>query len=251
MGSAAIATSQFEWLIDSEFLHIVEHNLGIQTELNTPPRHLLRGALQTGNSRWGEKAILGPLPTTVLESARAQAWGNIDGIGELPPALPPPPNARRWWMTSVLLAALLLLSVFYAISVSPSEKHFPLMLDSEYVSGEVYLRFDVHDQAQLSLLAFEHGKIRVLTQLKPPQKAKWSTGDGRYFVKERAERLIVISSKEALTDIRVLLEEAHANDYPIDALQNLLQNSYPGADMAISTAPPPAPVVTDATLAPN
>lgn len=251
MGSAAIATTQYEWLIDSEFLHVVEHNLGIQTELNTPPRHLLRGALSGGNARWGDRAILGPLPTRVLEAARAQAWGNVDGIGELPPALPPPPNARRWWATSIVLAVVLLLSIGYAISVTPSETRYPIQSDSEYTSGTVFLRFDVHDQAALTLVAFEHGVLSLRKQLNPSDKASWSTGDGRYFVEGKAERLILISSTAVLTDIPILLEAAQADDYPIDTLQHLLLSSYPEADVAISMAPPPSPAVTDAQIAPN
>ena len=41
-----------------------------------------------------------------------------------------------------------------------------------------------------------------------------------------------------------MLEVAQSDDYPIDALQQLLQETYPQFDVFVSENPPPAPALT-------
>ena len=244
MGNSAISTTQHEWLIDGEFMHIVEHNLGILTELNTPPRHLLRGALISGSARWEHNMLLGPLPSRALEAARGQAWGNIEGLSELPAALPPPPNARRWWFATVAIAAFFLLSMTYALTASDEAILYPISGESEVHEGQVYVRFDVHDQAQLALVVFDGEQLTLQSQLNAVEKSMWSTGDGRYFTSVEGQRILLISTTEPINALGPLLEVAQSDDYPIDALHQALQETYPQFDVFVSEKPPPAPALT-------
>ena len=244
MGNSAISTTQHEWLIDGEFMHIVEHNLGILTELNTPPRHLLRGALIRGSARWEHKMLLGPLPSRALEAARGQAWGNIEGLSELPAALPPPPNARRWWFGTAAVAALFVFFMTHALTASQETILYPILGESEVHEGQVYVRFDVHDQAQLALIVFEGERLKLHSQLNVSEKAQWSTGDGRYFTSVEGKRILLISTTQPIKSIGPMLEVAQSDDYPIDALQQLLQETYPQFDVFVSENPLPAPALT-------
>lgn len=244
MGASSISTTQHEWLIDGEFSHVVEHNLGILTELNNPPRHLLRGALISGGARWEQNMLLGPLPSVALEAARGQAWGNIDGLAELPAALPPPPNARRWWMGTAAVAAVFILSIVYALSLSPSAIQYPINGSSEYHEGHVFLRFDVHNQAQLALIVFDGQRFSLERQIRAEEKANWSMGDGRYFTSVKGERILLISTSEPIKGLGPLFETAQAADYPMDTLQQLLRDTYPQNDIFVSENPPPAAALT-------
>lgn len=242
MGTAAIMTTRDEWFIDAEFLHIIEHNLSILTELNTPPRHLLRGLTKMGSASWNEKVILGPLPIKILEEVRAQSWGTIEGVGELPPALPPPPNAKTWWTGVAAMVTVLILCIWGALSVVPSSLHYPITADSEYSDGHVYLRFDVHDQAHLTLFTFQNQELELKAQFSVVQKSKLSTGDGQYFIKEPTDRLVIMSSEQPIKNIMVLLDVAQVDQNPIETLISQVRLANPEVDTFVSSSPPPIPV---------
>ena len=57
----------------------------------------------------------------------------------------------------------------------------------------------------------------------------------------RRSRILLISTTEPINALGPLLEVAQSDDYPIDALHQALQETYPQFDVFVSEKPPLAP----------
>lgn len=247
IGDAAIGVGRDCWLVDAGELNPIRAALSSLAQLNTPPRHLLRGALVDGPSRWSQGMLLGPLPVYAIEAARSRPWSEVDGIGELPPPLPPAPRATRWWLTAALTGALAALSGAWALSPPPLSPDCPVVARFAVNPVGVAARFDTDDLAVVDVIVQDAGSLRVVARAAAADKGRWATGEGDFqLAMPGAERLLLVSSRDGLDSLPELLEEVRREPDPIAALAERIRATTPRAAVALSPLPSEEPVALGA-----
>ena len=204
-----------------------------------PPR-LFKGALISGSARWEHKMFWDRCPLRPLKP-QGQAGETLkDCLNFLTHYRLR--NARRWWFGTATVALFVFLPGSCIDSFS-GNNCIPFWVNLKFMKVKC-MQFDVHDQAQLALIVFDSERLKLHSQLNVSEKAQWSTGDGRYFTSVEGKRILLISTTQPIKSIGPMLEVAQSDDYPIDALQQLLQETYPQFDVFVSENPPPAPALT-------
>lgn len=233
----AISVGRDCWLVAADDLSNIQQSLSMLARLNSPPRHLLRGALVEGVGRWSQQFLLGPLPIFAIEAARARPWAEIDGIGELPPPLPPAPRATRWWAAVALIGSLAALAGSHALQPQVQTAACPVQAQFDLFDDGVVVRFDTDDLAYVDIVAQEADGVRLIAWAASADKGSWATGEGDYrLVVPDAERLLIISSPEVVSELPMLLEAGQASS--LDVLASQVQALAPAADVILSPPPP-------------
>ncbi len=240
LGDLAISidSQRSAWLIDAEDIDSVEDILVNLAQQGTPERQYLRGAMVVGPGDWYENTMLGPLPMRCLDAVRSKMWGSIDGLDELPLPLPPPPKATQWWIAAAVSSLLSISSLAWALDTSGPQADFPLNVEFDSHIDFVDARFDVSDQAYVSIVRFNGGILQLDEVYTPITKGRLATGDGRFILRVDAPYIAVISSTGTLDNLSALLQAAQVDSDPLSALQTQLLNAYPKADVIVS--PPTA-----------
>lgn len=249
LGEDAIAVGRDCWLVDATELNGIRHELSVLAQLNTPPRHLIRGAMVDGPGRWSQNVLLGQLPVYAIEAARSRPWAEVDGVGELPPPLPPAPRATQWWLLAAATATLAGLAGAWALSPQPPTPDCPLEAAFTVTDAGVVARFDTDDLAVVDLVAQDAGTLRVVAQGARAEKGLWATGEGDFLVAlQGAERVLVVSSTDGLGPLTELLEGVRRAPDPLARLAEQIQASSPKADVALSPLPGADTSVLDGIL---
>ena len=230
----ATSISGDAWLIPYENLPDVHDALSYLSEVNTPPRHYLRGALISGPGRWYKGVLLGLLPVRALEAARSRPWGEIDGIDELPPPLPPPPRASFWWLGAVSTFAVSVFVLLWALSPEEVGPHYPIEIEFYQENTDIRARFDVDDLAYIDILTAKDGKLNVVHHALFKDKGLISTGDGRYFFREEADYIAIISSRKPIESLPAIAQVAQGDLDPMAYLQERVLELQPDAHIIIS-----------------
>lgn len=235
LGGDAISVGRDCWLIDAEDLSHVKASLSALAQLNTPPRHLLRGALVEGPGRWSQQVLLGPLPVCAIEAARARPWAEVDGIGELPPPMPAAPRATRWWMAAGVTGILAGLAGYGALRPVPPLPACPVEASFEVYPEGVVTRFDTDDLAIVDIVVWESGALRLVAQGASTEKGRWATGEGDFqLALPGADRVLVISSPEGVSQLPILLEQVADSPDPITVLADQIRVHHPRSDVSFS-----------------
>jgi len=205
----------------------------------TPRREHIRGALVRGPGRWLPAGIIGPVGRAALEATRSRTWGEVDGCGSLPEPLPEPPTAARWWSAAMVTTLAALLAGLLATRQAEPEPAFPLQAHSQRIKGDLLMRFDTHDQAQVLIVASTPDGLALLhASHSPSDKGELATGSGDYLVRARARRLLVATSTEAFDDLEPLLIATAESHQPLAELAERLAVLHPDLDFVVH---PPLP----------
>lgn len=151
-------------------------------ELVRPQRAHLRAALLEGPGSWSRRGLLGPLADQADRVARTRPWGLVDGLGELPAALPAPAAP---WRLGIAAAAMTALWAILASSAASAQSESSLQGDVSRFRDRRWLEFDVDDASTAVVVDLLDGAWRVRGQTGPADKAEWAVGDGRYRLRLR------------------------------------------------------------------
>ncbi len=232
----AISISGDAWLIPQDKLPEVHAALAYLSEVNTPARHHLRGALVSGPGRIFKGVFLGPLPVRALEATRARPWGELDGIAELPPPLPPPPKSQSWWVGAALSLIVGIWGLLWATTPEMDPPTYPMRAEFYVNDQDVRVRFDVDDNASLSILTLAEGDLNVVYQNLGTEKGVLATGDGRYLFRGQVDDIIVISSAMELDALHAWAQVSQADIDPLQSLKDMVLKTDPKAMVVISPA---------------
>ena len=138
---------------------------------------------------------------------RTRPWGDIDGISDLPLPLPPPPSAIKAW--AFALTMLIIGVVAWRFAINSEVRENPFALDAEFyvTSQAVDVRFDVDDQAWLSVVTYENGVFNRVAEHSPAAKGRFATGDGRFYLRVDAPQIAIVSSHAALENISLCISQ--------------------------------------------
>ena len=222
------------WLMDADQLEEVEEVLVHLASQATPERECLRGAMVSGPGLWIDDVLVGPLPLRSLDAARSRPWGSIDGIDELPLPLPPPPKMTSWWVSAAASTMLFLSSLAWALDDAGPKAQYPLASEFDSHVDFVDVRFDVSDNAYITVVQWKGGILHPESAWTPSSKGRLATGDGRFIHRVDASRILVISSAESIDNLETLLQAAQVDSDPVSALEKHILAQYPLADVQIS-----------------
>ncbi len=212
-------------LLDAALLEEAAPLLRMATEVELPPREHLRGAIVEGPGQWSPRGLVGPLAERGSREALHRSWGVVDGLGELPHALPEPPSATAWWATAGGLWAVgaTLLALLLVRPAGPA----PETLRAEFTPGRggIWAAFDVPDEELVYVVSEEQpGELRVaLTSADAGDKASWSTGDGGYLAHLAGTGVLVASAAAPLPDFELRVARAGGSEDPLGTLASDLR----------------------------
>jgi hypothetical protein len=203
-----------------------------------PSKHHIRGALARGSGRWSEGALLGPVAGAAMEMTRAQQWGEVDSIKELPEPLPEPPSPTRWWLAALLVTLLAILGGVLALRPPDPQATYPLSVSFRVQAEDVVARFDAHDQAHLAIISLGNRGLRVEhISSEPADKGSLGTGEGDFQVLVQGQgataRLLLVSNPQMLGELQELLSLSAGASAPLEELAILLKSRYPQADIEL------------------
>ncbi|MBM74729.1 MAG: hypothetical protein CMK59_04965 [Proteobacteria bacterium] len=169
------------WFVSTSHLSDIEDRLQFLAEGGTPPRHYLRGAMVSGICSEIDDVLLGPLPIRLIEAARARQWGVIDGMDPLPPPLPTPPKASLWWVGAVVMFLMSIVSLVWAFKPQEDPPSYPLATEFRVSPHQIWIKFDVSNQAYLSVVAFSGSNFQIIDADLFHEKGKYAATDGSFF----------------------------------------------------------------------
>jgi hypothetical protein len=211
--------------------------IDLACELGRPMRDHLRGALLEGPGRWSRHGLLGPLVDEAASAVRAVPWGTLDGVGELPAALPPPPSARRVWAAVAVASMVASLVMNFALRPDDAHVDHPLTVTSVSARQGVWLDFDVDDMAYVALLRVQGSQIDVLLDgSNVADKARYSTGDGGFRLHAVGDGLVVASASEPIQNLPTIVASAHASADPLAAIEEKLREVSDSIDVDVVRA---------------
>jgi hypothetical protein len=219
-------------VVAGDDLEEVKRVLELAAEVGAPRRDQIRGELMRGPGRWSRHGLVGPLVDRVPTALRAVSWGMVEGVGELPEALPEPPSARMAWAgVAVLAAVALVVAVLLAMPLSQSIAH-PLEASATEGRGGLWLSFEVDDDAHVLVVRQLGGRLElVLDAADIVQKAAHASGDGGYRLHTKGEALLVASTSDPVLGAHGLVETAQVGARPLDALSKEIRTLHPTADV--------------------
>ncbi len=209
--------------------------LMLAAELGAPRREHLRAAIVEGNGHWSRHGILGPLADRAEQEARQRAWGTVDGLGELPEALPEPPSARRTWLAVAALALIGLGAGKWATMAPVPYDGRPLDVAFTEARGGIWTEFDVDDRAVVAIVRQTDGDSLelVVPGTSSTDKAEVATGDGRFRLHTQGKGVLVASTRAPVADLAALVERANRSPQPLTELAREIAAAEPQADMKI------------------
>jgi hypothetical protein len=223
-------------LVDADQMDAIGPVIHLAAELAKPCRSQIRGAIVEGEGRWSPFGILGPMAERAEREARYRTWGQVDSLGELPPALPEPPSARSAWAMVLMLAAAAMLVL--QLAWSPIASGSATGLDVQFTPGRggVWTAFDVPETSLVHLVHLDaEGKLTmVLGSTTAADKAELAVGDGSYrrFTEGPA---VLLAATTGFVPVDTLLTEAAEADAPLDWLAQRIVELDETADVRVHT----------------
>lgn len=208
-------------LLDAEREEEVRALLILAAEVASPPRELLRVARLEGPGRWSQHGLLGPLAQQARDVVRSRAWGTVEGMGELPAALPEPPSAGRAWMGTGLTVALA--AVAMLAWLRPDVRDGSERVQFTPARGGVWATFDVEEDERVLVIRDDGQGLAVLhASASAADKAEWATGDGGYRVHTTGKGVLLASTRREWPALEPLIAEASASSDPLETLARRL-----------------------------
>ena len=217
-------------LVDLEDADDVFSVLELAAEVGAPDRDHLRGAILQTPGRWSRHGLLGPGPSKARQSVRSQNWGQVDQLGELPPALPVPPSARTWWVATAALAVFSFLITRASLAPLIPPVDHPREVAFTPARGGVWTQFDVDDGAFVSLIRDDGELEVVLHSGVAADKARFAVGDGTYRLHTTGQGILVVSTSEPIDRLASWVTEARESPAPLHSLAALVDQNHPRAD---------------------
>ena len=168
------------------------------------------------------------------KSVRIRAWGEIDGIDTLPAPIPPPSNPILWWGGTFASLGIGLTSLIWIFSLQTRNIAYPMDLNFKVSPDQVWARFDVDDLSYVSIIKFQNGNFEVINSNLQDKKGIYATGEGRFFIHERADNLVVISHPQKIEDWQSWLSLTQNDAEPLDSIHTIILEKYPDADVRLS-----------------
>jgi len=212
-------------LVDGDALAVVGPVLALAAEVGAPAAAHLRGALLCGPGRWSSRGLLGPLAAGSTEALEARPWGEVEGVGALPAALPPPPSARGPWAAVGVLAlvGLVLLRLLWSPPATAGP-HANLEVAFTAGRGGHWVVFDVPEPTLVTLVAERDGALQVvLVSEAAADKAAVAAGDGSYRVHVPGQAALLLAHDAPLRSLGAALHDAAGASDPIAALAKAVQ----------------------------
>ena len=234
MSKHAIQTNSEAWYIPSSKLPKIQEILHICAEKGSPSRHQVRGAMYTGCGMWGNDILLGPMALRALDSVRLRAWGEIDGIDTLPAPIPPPSNPVLWWGGTFSSLGIGLASLVWIFSLQTRNITYPMDLNFKVSTDQVWARFEVDDLSYVSIIKFQDGIFEVVDSNLQDKKGTYATGEGRFFIHERADNLIIVSHSQKIEDWQSWLSLTQNDTEPLNSIHTIILDTHPDADVRVS-----------------
>lgn len=240
LGDLALPVASDGWVIDARHLDELAPVLEELALAGTPARHHLRGALVCASGRWVKKRLLGPAPLVALEEARAQPWGEIQGVAELPAPLPPPPKATRWWAAAGVAVVLAVAAAGF--SAMPRELPPTWPLQAEFVTAPDgwQVRFDTDELAVVDVVARVDGQLQVVHSGVRAEKGRWATLGGDFQVEIPGEEVLVITSAGGIPGLHERVARLRSEADPVGALVDDLRAEQLRVGLARSPRPEPS-----------
>ena len=207
-----------------------------------PKKTHIRGALVRGGGRWSEGALLGPVADAAMKKTLSQQWGHIDSIDSLPEPLPEPPSPTRWWVAAMLVTLLAILGGVLVLQSPTTFATYPVDVEYGVSKGELYTRFDAHDQALMSVVSHGVRGLRVEHHSQSPaDKGILATGKGDFALRIVGQgpqtSLLIASNPQHMAELERFIEMSAQQFNPLDELQALLKRRYPQADIKLHRLP--------------
>ena len=194
--------------------------------MGQPGRDHLRATLITGEARWSDHGLLGPITASLSQQLRGRPWGTclLDAlVYELPATAAPPPSAKGWWAGVVALGLLVLLVADWWGGAPPLHG-----LDVGFVEGRggLWAEIEVDEPALLTVVSETQGALMVVfTSAGPADKAALAVGDGGYRLHATGRGLLVAASEEPLVGLEEAVATARAGRAPLQELRDRLSSS--------------------------
>lgn len=220
--------------VDAEDVVPLQQLLTLAAEVGTPSRSGVRGVLVDAPGRWSPHGLLGAAVPRGELLVRARSWGSVDGVGDLPEALPEPPSARRWWIGVAAISALA--AVILVLCLVPRGERAAHPLDAAFTEGRggVWADLDVDEDADLVLVRTIDGEVDVvLASRSPADKSRFATGDGRYRLHAVGDGLLVASSAAPI-ELAQWIGDLRGSD-ALDRLAERIASADPTADVKVWT----------------
>jgi len=212
--------------------------LYLASELASPHRDHIRGALVEGPGRWSGRGLLGPLPDTLSERLRPVPWGKIRGLCDLPAPLPPPPKSNAAWAAVAALALITFFVINAAMQPLPDPSRLPLEVSGVPARAGYWLEFDVDEEAFVAIVRHHDGELEAIVDATDQvDKALFATGDGRYRLHTQAEGVLIAAAPEPITSLPEHMGQFQDDPTPLQALRQAITTGHPHA--TVWTSPPP------------
>ena len=231
----AVEVDGLGWLLDGRDLEAVHAALSPLARTGSPSRELLRSARVRGPGRWRTNVVLGDLPIDALAAARARPWGELDGLDDLPVALPPPPSAVWFWAAALVLLGLTMAMGREALQAPPIVPTVALEASFAPLEDGWLTRFDVDELASVSVVYEEAGKLHAVALDQVIGKAAWATGEGDYLLTVPGEAAAVVVSVDDAVDVGVVVESLVRAGRGMEALEATLLGA--SADVHLARSP--------------
>ncbi len=237
LGELALPVGSNAWLIAQVDLDAVRERLQDLARAGTPARHHLRGSLVHGSGRWQGRRILGPLPHRAVDAARARPWGEVDGLGELPPPLPPPPKATRWWLAAGALVLATGLVGAFVLRPEPPPASYPVEARFSAAPGGWELRFDTDDLAVVDVVVRRGRSLELVENGVREAKGRWATGEGDYLLRLDGDEVLLLTSPSGVPALADSVAAAQLSTDPLLELERLVRLAEPMAGVARTSQP--------------
>lgn len=212
-----------------------QEKLTQRIRVGQPQGNHIRGAVQTGQGRWIARGLLGPVATDVLDKTRAQPWGQIEGLENLPDTLPPPPSVTRWWSLAILTSTIAILAGLALLRPTNAQATYPMTGSQNYSGGAISVTFDVNDRAHLGVWAIDTaGRVDVvLDSEEPAAKSELATRRGDFEIVTVHPRLLIASSDTPMPELPEILQGlsgVEKTSYTGELVERVT-SLYPGAEV--------------------
>jgi hypothetical protein len=212
--------------------------LYMATEIASPHREHIRGVIVEGPGHWTMYGIVGPLAGNACKDITCQDWGKIDRLAKLPDPLPSPPTARGWWGGVFALVIATILAINAGLANSTPQKNFPLEASFTAARGGIWIDFDVHEAALVSVVVLRENQLELLLDSgTAAAKAQLSLGDGHYRLHSRGEGALVTSSQKQLLELPDWIKAANQSSEPLRVLAQSIEESHPMDDVQFHKIP--------------
>jgi hypothetical protein len=208
-------------LLDAQREEDVYALLILAAEVAAPVRDGLRAARIEGPGRWSQHGVIGPTVQQARDVIRSRAWGSVEGLGELPSALPQPPDATHVWLGAWVAAAAASLLVLSWVQPGPGTSHSEVSFTP--ARGGVWATFDVAEEDRLLVLREDPEGLAVLhVSATAADKAAWATGDGSYRLHTTGTGLLLAATPRVWPSLDPLLAEARNSSDPLGTVARRL-----------------------------